>query len=154
MLIPLRSRAISARGLSSGQDRKLRDPLNPDNLYTLEIRFPESVSIAHSAPDSFMNKTLEKDHCLRLRRGRAPVRITAVRGRVWITSTGCLDDIALCTGQSCEISRRGTVVIQALSDAEFRVQRAASRVASSWLRRLNILEHLPKPLARFHIAHR
>jgi len=56
-------------------------------------------------------------------RGIVPVedamgtRIDCLRGRIWITEPGCKEDFVLEAGQSCEISRGGVAVVQALRDA-------------------------------------
>ena len=44
-------------------------------------------------------------------------RIDCLRGRVWITEHGSIDDIVLEDGQSYVISRGGIAVVQALRDA-------------------------------------
>lgn len=44
-------------------------------------------------------------------------RIDCLRGRIWITESGCADDIVLEAGESYAIERVGTAVVQALRDA-------------------------------------
>ena len=44
-------------------------------------------------------------------------RIDCLRGRIWITERGCMEDVVLEAGQSYEISRGGVVVVQALREA-------------------------------------
>lgn len=79
-------------------------------------------------------------------RGIVPVedamgaRIDCLRGRIWITERGCTDDIVLEAGQSCEISRGGVAVVQALREALVALRAPAVPQAgagvAAWVERL------------------
>lgn len=72
-------------------------------------------------------------------RGIVPVadalgtRINCLRGRVWITQHGSQDDVVLEAGESCDISRRGVALVQALADARVALHAPAAPRASTGL---------------------
>lgn len=53
-------------------------------------------------------------------------KITCLKGRIWITQQGDLNDYVLDAGESFWVSRPGAVVVQALEDTQIRFSRTAS----------------------------
>jgi hypothetical protein len=72
-------------------------------------------------------------------RGIVPVadaqgtRINCLRGRLWITQHRSIDDVVLEAGESCEISRPGVTLVQALADARVALHAPAALRASAGL---------------------
>ena len=64
---------------------------------------------------------LEADHILPLREAKGG-RITCVSGALWITQDGDPNDVVLEPGASHEVTRRGTVLLQAMRPSRFAVE--------------------------------
>ncbi|HUI70845.1 MAG TPA: DUF2917 domain-containing protein [Spirochaetia bacterium] len=57
---------------------------------------------------------------------KAPLTIACVSGRLWATIDGSALDYIVGQGENISLTRRGTVVVQALYPASFHVATAAS----------------------------
>jgi hypothetical protein len=73
--------------------------------------------VAAAAGDRAMTLPLERAGFCRLSGDRRGARIRCSRGSLWVTQPGDPLDYVLRAGDGLTVTRRGTILVQALSDA-------------------------------------
>ena len=75
-------------------------------------------------PSTFV---LARGELAALRSGGRECRVSCVAGRVWVTASGCREDVVLEPGNHVAYTRKGRIVVEALKTATVRVEiRAAA----------------------------
>lgn len=70
--------------------------------------------------------------------GARGVRVRCLKGKVWVTTSGQLEDIFLLGGQCHEIADVGLTLIEGVGEAQIRFERAgAVLIGTPWWKRLS-----------------
>ncbi|PKO14937.1 MAG: hypothetical protein CVU39_12740 [Chloroflexi bacterium HGW-Chloroflexi-10] len=88
-----------------------------NNSYHTEILYP----LSHKANYSAVEKCLAQNSLLHLKGDHSGERLTSVNGVIWITQSNNLEDIFLCTGESFDITQKGSLVIQAMDEIRLKI---------------------------------
>jgi hypothetical protein len=88
-----------------------------NNSYRAEILYP----LSHKANYSAVEKCLAQNSLLHLKGDHSGERLTSVNGVIWVTQSNNLEDIVLYTGESFDITQKGSLVIQAMDETRLKV---------------------------------
>ncbi|WP_146648111.1 DUF2917 domain-containing protein [Labilithrix luteola] len=72
------------------------------------------MALTHTKGELGLGSSCLGSHDVIARSIDRPIELRCVKGRVWLTEEGCLDDILLDAGDIFTTERRGRLVVQAL----------------------------------------
>jgi hypothetical protein len=92
-------------------------PCTENNSYRTEILYPLSRKVNYSS----VEKCLSQNSLLHLKGDHSGERLTSVNGVIWVTQSNNPKDIFLCTGESLDITQKGTLLIQAMDETRLKI---------------------------------